>query len=107
MLYDNYGKALDGQVDAEFVYFVQKDEEFQRGFGKAGMLKCVGYYTYRQGKKNGPYTFYYPGRVARAFMGQYANDVQVGTHKHFNPNGTLKKSWDTDSPSTENTTLTR
>jgi antitoxin component YwqK of YwqJK toxin-antitoxin module len=94
ILYDSYGRPLSGQVDAEFVYFVEKSEEFQKGFGKAGMLKCVGYYTYKNGIKHGYYEFYYPGRIAKAFTGQYDNGVQVGVQKHFNPNGTLKKSWD-------------
>ncbi len=107
MLFDRNGKALNGQIDAEFVYFVDKSEEFQKGFGKAGMLKCVGYYTYRNGKKNGPYEFYYPGRIAKAFVGQYENDVQVGVHKQFNPNGTLKKSWDTEKPQADSPTVAR
>lgn len=94
VLYDSYGRPLSGQVEAEFVYFVEKSEEFQKGFGKAGMLKCVGHYTYKNGIKHGTYEFYYPGRIAKAFTGQFDNGVQVGLQKQFNPNGTLKKSWD-------------
>ncbi len=96
ILYDQFGKALTGSVEAEFVYFVEKDEAFQKGFGKAGMIKCIGYYTYKNGLKHGPYEFYYPGRVAKAFTGFYENGQQVGVQKHFNPNGTLKKTWDLD-----------
>ncbi|MEZ4815027.1 MAG: hypothetical protein R3A80_07460 [Bdellovibrionota bacterium] len=93
-LYDNSGKKLSGQVNSEFVYFVEKSEAFKNGFGKAGMLKCQGYYTYKDGIKHGPYEFYYPGHIAKAFLGQYENGVQVGMQKLYNPNGTLKKTWD-------------
>ncbi len=98
MIYDPNGRPLSGQLAAEFVYFVSQEEAFQKGFGKAGMLKCVGFYTYHNGVRHGPYEFYYPGRIARAFVGQYENGVQVGTQKQFNPNGTLKKSWDLPGP---------
>ena len=91
--YDRYGKLLNGPVDAVFVYLVEKSEEFQKGFGKAGPLKCVGYYTYKQGRREGPYVLYYPGRIAKAFSGQYENGELVGQQKQYNPNGTLKRSW--------------
>lgn len=93
-LYDHNAQPLNGQLPAEFVYFVEKNEAFQKGFGKAGMLNCVGFYTYKNGLKHGPYEFYYPGRIAKAFTGQHENGIQVGLQKHYNPNGSLKKSWD-------------
>jgi antitoxin component YwqK of YwqJK toxin-antitoxin module len=95
-LFDQNAQPLSGQLESEFVYFVEKEEAFDKGFGKAGMLRCVGYYTYKNGFKHGPYEFYYPGRVAKAFSGRYENGIQVGIQKQFNPNGSLKKSWGTE-----------
>ena len=94
-------------VEAVFVYNVDKSEQNQKGFGPAGPLKCTGFYTYRAGRKDGPYEFYYPGHIAKAFIGQYENGVRAGVQKQFYPNGKLKKSWNASSVETSAAGLAR